>query len=1549
MVMKKRLMVLMCFVCMLLASGLFAATLKVGKTGGDFTKIMDAVKAAMDNDVIMIIDNETYNEQVTIDSTKHFITLTSKNPTSLSKPTIMFQDKINVHPANYKESQADTTINFDKNGALRILKTHHIIIDGIAIDGGGAYYYGYPSIWNQKDPLQFGNAALTLWLAGRVTVRNCDISNAYFGINFKDRNVGGIFANPNPADIDTSQNVPLSGFALSGNHIIEYNRIHTNSTGLYFESSWDLGSTIRYNLIYGNHHSTEKVAADVKGLTSDGNNQPGGAFMFKDQLLSPLAIYNNTFYDNNMIFIGHWRIGYQHLVFNNIFAKPYKYWSDATNTFGNAGSSMEITPCMPNRIYNCIYSCQERAPQASYISVMNGMPQIQGTGGVAPDPGVQLTGAGGGATITWPAASDNRWLEMNDGGSTGLFLSLSPASTNFLEPNWNDDNVKQFISHKGWEKSGVKNTDGSRADIGAIEQLHGIPPQTAAIQPTMPILIKGGGTSATIAFNLEVRVPQTNGVMTDATITKMLYRFVKLPYDSKKDPFGQDGKPAYVITGADMTDITPVPASVKLGPNTFSVTIPTPGDYAFIELFIEGVGADGNKFSTVTGFLPYRKLQYIIDIKILDKSSKSIDTIRVGDTVTLQLTPQKADGTAFTSKLTTTSAVLQSSNLIFTPVAGKDSVVLKYTVGIQGADKKPVIFTKIPPGGGDNITASGTWLNTSTNTPLALLGTKDIYLLSGPPDHVLFRDPYSRSRKLMAQTLNAGLAYPCTVDVYDKYGNFCNSVSDIKVTSLKPDIAVVIGGNPDTTVKNTTSGLALFSVQTTITAMEGDKATFMAIVPTTLKSDTGDMIVGARAEHLFILYSDTLLYDAGTQLRGQVGDKMHIVVIATKSLTPSIDSILTTIPGNFTLTGSSAKMMFYDSPSATAATNKFKLTNGRVDIWVSSTDTLANASLSTASNDIVKSPSRDQIYFTRPIVSIDSASFFANNGFGRVDSVEIYFQKKLTLISDSIALFWPNKMDSSKKVIKGTDAAMRLSADSMRITIVLNPPYGEAMTGARTVDLGITYNRPNNNPGVQGASLPFDIKDKVGPLIMTAQVVERVDKGPGIDTMFVSFSEPIAAASLTGASLELIQKSGKSTITINNAVPSAGVNTFKLIVTSSNPPQKGDSLRIFPQGSITDSLANPAHPLNRPVEIKIKSIPGQITAAYYIDNERQRADGLVDSVIIQFKKKVDIGNMTLDLQWTGAGANPYDAKNLKMDLMKYLSADSTLIEIAVKGQFSGLAPGTIRTGGKMAATIKYTDIPDITVNGDVADSAGPVVVDSAIYYPAPRPFNQATHDPDTLYVTFSEQLMPIANTAIKPFITNHASSETDIYPIYFKLPESLTSANPIDGKFTYKFIVDQSAGENFPQNGDSLRIDPAAGIKDSSAQTSQLNPNNIKVPLNVHPIPYKYVVLLSKNPYTPKIGIDSIFVILDTKVKEGVKLEAMGTIYDVLGNVIKVVDWAPAVPDPNPLNPLKVTLLWDGANKYGRVVGTGVYVADLAIRKDGIVIERSVKKIGVKR
>jgi hypothetical protein len=695
----------------------FAATLTVAKDGsGQFTTIMAAINAAGPGDVVQILDVATYPEQVTIDSTKNGLTLTSKDPTAMSKPRIVWRDTVNVRPKTYNESLIDSLITFQSNGALRLLCVRNVTIDGIAIDGGGPYCFGYAAIWNNRDPLQHGNGALALWKSGAIHVKNCTLSNAYFGICCFDYNMGGINGNPNPADNEPWKIVPLSGFGKTGNHILEYNRIHHNSVGLFFESCWDFGSTIRYNLFYENHHYSDAFAAEVKIKTSEGVNQPGGAIMFKDVMLSPLAIYNNTFWHNFLELIGHWKAGYHHLVFNNIFGQPYRYLADESVVTG--ATYMDICKCFRNRMNNCVFAAHAQAPDSLSVNIFNGMPQPDSVDGHAM-PGGLITAAN-----SFPAAAEIRWLETP-------FLSTDSASADFLVPDWNDTLVQRYIINKGWPASGVLDPDGSAADLGAISQGGGKPADVATIIPTMPVMISGN--SAMVTFELSQRI----GNMTAPTIK--LHRWVgNLPYDMNA---WSSNWAAGVITAANVNDVAVPTTPVVIGSNTYTFTMPAAQTtiYAFLEMIIEGTGSNSLPYTSTVGFIPFRKLDYKFVVDVLDPATDAVlAEVQAGDTVILRIRAYKADGTIFPNTVKPADVRLQSGFTLFSTDANP-MVALTLPNGVPGTSvgsRSNVLFTHVPADGLESVIVSGQWIN-GTNVLPFLGSSADIKILPNQAKSVI--------------------------------------------------------------------------------------------------------------------------------------------------------------------------------------------------------------------------------------------------------------------------------------------------------------------------------------------------------------------------------------------------------------------------------------------------------------------------------------------------------------------------------------------------------------------------------------------------------------------------------------------------------------------------------------------------------------------------------------------------------------------------------------------------------------------------------------------
>ncbi len=818
----------------------FPITITVSKTGSaDKKTIGSAIDAAQAGDVVMVLDSSTYNEQVTISGDKAPLTLTAKNPASRNKPKILWQDKLNVGPRTYAESQVDSLINFDKNGALRIIKAKKVVIDGIAVDGGGAYPFGYPSVYEGRYGLQSGNAAIVLFQSGDIVIRNCDISNAYFGVYMKDRNPGGIYAQQNPTDLDTNPVVPLSGFGLTGNHLFEYNRIHHNSWGMFFESLWDLGSTIRYNLVFENHHATDSLAAKVKSLTSDeGANQPGGAMLLKDVPLCPLAIYNNTFWHNFALFSGHWQAGYQHLVFNNIFGTPNNYWSTGAPQFNTA--TMELSTMLLNRINHCVYSAQAAPPQSTYVRIMDAMAQLQGTESTAPEPGTLIASTVAGTAF--PSSANVRWLEMD----TARFLSVDPLSADFLEPKWSDTAVQKFIAQNGWQASGVKNTDDSWADLGAIERAHGRSASVGTINPAMPIIMNGA--QAAIQFTLDERAGST---LTEPVIT--FFRIIRNQF--ARNTFGSNDK-TFIITSGNITDLAlPSVPPVKIGPNSYSVSVPSiSGDYAFIEMFIEAKDSNGKPFTAAAGFLPYRKLDYKFSIEILDTTmTQTLTSVPVGEPVILRLAAKMTNNELFTQPINPVSVTLLSGYTLLTP--GTPPAELVYPSGITGVDNKKVIFTKIPNGSIEYLAAAGRYKNPSTGSFLPFLGGANVKVLSGPPENVVFVAPPSNSRKLAPPSLPVGAAYACTLLVLDKYGNICNTTGSVKISNCcSSSPAKIIYSSSDSVFKADSNGVISFLIQPAEDAKLGDFAGLVAKVTGTSGTDSAGMVVGP---HVSVLMSPT--------------------------------------------------------------------------------------------------------------------------------------------------------------------------------------------------------------------------------------------------------------------------------------------------------------------------------------------------------------------------------------------------------------------------------------------------------------------------------------------------------------------------------------------------------------------------------------------------------------------------------------------------------------------------------------------------------------------
>jgi hypothetical protein len=1537
----KKVIWLLLVVLLMMNVPLYPATHTVSQDGrGEYTSVQAAVNKAKSGDDVVILDFAVYKEQVTIDSSKNRLTLRSENPKLRLKPTIRYQDKTNVGPRTYAESQDQSKITFDMNGATRVLRAKSVTIEGIIFDGGGPAPYGYNAIWENRSPLFSGNAALTLYVAGDVVIRNCEFVNAFYGVYIKDRNEGGIYANANPADLKPQLVVPLSGFGKIGNHLIEKNRIHDNSWGVFIESAWDLGSTIRYNLIYENN-IPEDLAEKIDAMDGS-DNQWGGAIFLKDQLLTPMAIYNNTFYHNNIILCADWQVGGTNLVFNNIFGKPYKIPADAI-------SAQALDKALPNRVFNCLYACQDQLPQSrsqvynagmqdpetnqyveakvtytgyGYVVVMNGLPQLKPTlqtidleiplssGPVIKQvsvewavlPGTVIEGAA--PNTPFPKASNNRWFEIK-------FKSTDPEDADFLAPDWDDSLSKLLIVDQGWAAGGIRDADGSIADIGAIP-FAGIPETEIMVKAKDPVFITGG-TSAKVNFTLT----PFEGTMNNPKI-KYVRWIRNIPYTD--GIWGTSNISS--IPANNIIEVTVPPTPLVIGSNMLTFTIPRmESAYGFFDIIIEGTTADGIPVTTNAGFLPYRAIDYIFDVVIMDEAgTKEITTAQAGQAVQLWITPRRLDGKTFDAEVEKVSVTLSSNFDLLTP--GGEIFSIPGTV--KGTSKSLVMFTKVPESGFDGVEVSGMFMHpTDTSIFYAIRGSsKDIKIIPGPPEKIAFQDPPSNG----IAKVNPGSPRQITVQAYDRYENKVNVATQISVVSTSPDVGTV-NGSPATTDGK---GLAILYAQVTRGSLD-DTFPVVATLLVNNAIDNAKLVVGKPRDRFWIFYQDTAAYDPDAAISACSGIRVPVTIRAGKDAMTVEPSYTNAIAVEL-----SAGMAAYLSESRddTVKINETVLVKGARVIWLQSTSrNVANGLISVYAKDgTIANAFRENINFIPCNTTLKNAAYFANNGFGSVDRAEIYFQNKLqaTEIPDSIRLSWPSG-DGEVRVVH-REAMMVDPLDSSHVTMSLAQPFAKEITryAGSNAELGTYYWWNPLTPEASSQTSVFQISDSVGPLIASVLLIERV--GDGNDTLYISFTESVIADVAIGNSLTLIKNGGKIQLGVIDAIPQ-NEQTIKVVVADlkENKPVEGDSLKIASAGPIVDRSKNHAHPENRPVVISLRRTPAEIVSAEYRD---RNADGVIDSVTITFNKKTDPAQIAVRLIWEKDSA----LRSFSATELQAVDGDSgKTVSMVIPDGWFGNAKVNDMTSGDMVVKVTFISFTGDNVrNKTVIDKAAPVLTE--VRYCFGSTLN-AVKMPDTVRFTLSESAT-IERTDTGPLLFINDGGSYNVAMNYAK--------GIID---TYEYIVissvDAAGTTILPILNDSAWINAGRNIVTDIYGNTQLNPANKRVRLKLEVVS-ALDLLIGPNPYNatgaqpcylqvkPTMGIELI---------EGIKASAV--IYDKVGNKVKefplVSESARKIID----------FKWDGTNMHGRNVGSGTY---LCIAKGSLFIggtEKTqaplIKYIGIKR
>ncbi|NLG17377.1 MAG: hypothetical protein GX556_08635, partial [Fibrobacter sp.] len=638
-----------------------------------------------------------------------------------------------------------------------------------------------------------------------------------------------------------------------------------------------------------------------------------------------------------------------------------------------------------------------------------------------------------------------------------------------------------------------------------------VTPQTEVlIKPEAPIFISG--TEATVDF----KVYSIAGEMTNPQI-----KYIKWIKNVKfqADAFAKGGDE---IPASDIISITPQP--IRMGSNSLSFTVPardTSEHYAFFELIIEGTSADGQKVASSVGFLPFRVIDYKFEVEIYDATGATkLTEVTAGVPVQLKVTPLKKDGSPIMANIKPIAVSLSSKYNVYS--APNDTVF--FPNGVTGPSTSSIIFTKVPDVGTDRVTVNGKYGDE------AISGISEaIKINPGDPAKVKFQSPPSGA----TGKVNPGLSAPVAVQVYDAYDNKVNKPAQATLTSANPAKISVV--NPTETTNE--SGLATFQVSVGPEGNPNDSASInVALVAKPDAQDNAWMKVGRARDRFVIFYSDTLGFDANVGISTCAGQRVPVTIRALVFVAETgKDSLVTSRTNKFDIILTPG-LEAYSSLSELDATpiTQADLVSGQAVIWVKANQAVDNGMLtiSASGDNSITKGERENISFLLCKTSIARASYHADNGQGQVDRLEVFFKDtiKATDIPDSIQLFWPNTDAANGKwVYKRTHYPETPDpADPMHFTVSVQPPFAAAVTFSSVLQLGTAYVRDAD--GVSRPN-PFPIADSVGPLLMTAELVERLpENATGVDTIYVSLSESVASSLIQGGTLTLIKHAGATEV-----------------------------------------------------------------------------------------------------------------------------------------------------------------------------------------------------------------------------------------------------------------------------------------------------------------------------------------------------------------------------------------------------------------------------------
>lgn len=404
------------------------------------------------------------------------------------------------------------------------------------------------------------------------------------------------------------------------------------------------------------------------------------------------------------------------------------------------------------------------------------------------------------------------------------------------------------------------------------------------------------------------------------------------------------------------------------------------------------------------------------------------------------------------------------------------------------------------------------------------------------------------------------------------------------------------------------------------------------------------------------------------------------------------------------------------------------------------------------------------------------------NGDGAAEQISVVFRRKLRAVDvpDSLILGWGGVSATTTLVGAST-------SDSITWVVTLAQPFPKGLTtGGGIAGAGTIESR--DGAGVALLTQTIALADSVAPIPTRA----RLAYGPrgGVDTLYVTYSEPLATRS--GTAWMLDQRLGDAPLTVG-AGRSVSTDLTQWAFTadpaSAAYPRAGDSIRLPADAASNFADARGVLPTSpRSPYVEVVGDPIRLIQAALRDVD---GNGAADQVSVLFLRPLRPSDMPDSLVLT------WGAETRSVQLAGASTPDSAAWTISLPSAFAkGVTQGAAANGAGEVQSLKGSGLSLVTARVTMVDSVAPVPLRAELKY-------GLGGARDTLVVVYSEPLSRQAGTA---------------WMLHQRLGDAPVSVfgGSVAGSDSTKWLLSMDpAGAVYARPGDSIRL-PSAGSSNLS-------------------------------------------------------------------------------------------------------------------------------------